>query len=63
MTIAFFFSLLIGAGVLVSGLSRRINVIQGFGIVGGHWSPILLIIIATTALICFLLFLGMGSTM
>jgi hypothetical protein len=63
MAIAFFFSFLIGVGVLISGLSRRINVIKGFGVVGGQWSPILLIIIATTVLLCFILFLSMGSMM
>jgi hypothetical protein len=61
MAIAFGFAFLIGAGFLISGLSRRINVIRGFAIIGGHWSPILFITIAITVLICFIMFMSMSS--
>lgn len=57
---SFVFSFVISAGLLISGMVRRVNVIFGFCVIE-KWSPILLITIAVTALLCFLFFTVMDK--
>ena len=52
-------SFIFGAGLMLSGLTRRVNVLHGFSIFS-HWTPVLFIPIAVTLLTCFTL-IAIGS--
>ena len=55
----FILSFMFGSGLLLSGLTRRVNVLHGFSVFN-HWTPVLLIPVAVTLLTCFIL-IAIGS--
>lgn len=57
MLTAFLFSFTFASGLMISGLSRRMNVVHGFSVFS-QFSPILFITIGVTTVLCFLFFLA-----
>jgi len=57
MFTAFLFSFTFAAGLMIAGVSRRMNVIHGFSVFS-QFTPILFITIAVTFVLCFIFFLA-----
>ena len=62
MFTAFIFSFTFSSGLMISGLSRRMNVVHGFSVFS-QWSPVLLVTILTTFILCFIFFLAASKTL
>ena len=61
MITAFLFSFTFAAGLMVAGVSRRMNVIHGFSVFS-QWSPVLFITFAVSMILCIIFFLAVSST-
>jgi hypothetical protein len=61
MITAFLFSFTFAAGLMVAGVSRRMNVIHGFSVFS-QWSPVLFITFAVSMILCIVFFLAVSST-
>lgn len=61
MITAFLFSFTFAAGLMVAGVSRRMNVIHGFSVFS-QWSPVLFITFAVSMILCVVFFLAVSST-
>jgi hypothetical protein len=57
MLTAFLFSFTFASGLMISGLSRRMNIVHGFSVFS-QFTPILFITIGVTFLLCFIFFLA-----
>jgi uncharacterized membrane protein YedE/YeeE len=57
MLTAFFFAFTFSAGLMVSGITRRMNIVHGFSVFT-QFTPILFITIGATFLLCFIFFLA-----
>jgi hypothetical protein len=61
MLTAFLFSFTFAAGLLIAGVSRRMNVVHGFSVFS-QWTPVLLITFGVAIVLSFLFFLAVSST-
>lgn len=57
MLTAFLFSFTFASGLMVAGVTRRMNVVHGFSVFS-QFTPILFITIGVTFLLCFIFFLA-----
>lgn len=57
MLTAFVFSFTFASGLMISGLSRRMNIVHGFSVFS-QWTPVLFITIGVTFLLCCIFFLA-----
>lgn len=61
MITAFVFSFTFASGIMIAGLSRRMNVIHGFSVFS-QWTPIIFITFGVGMLLSIIFFLAVSST-
>ncbi len=57
MITAFLFSFTFASGLMISGLTGRMNVVHGFSVFS-QFSPVVFVTIGTTFLLCLIFFLA-----
>jgi hypothetical protein len=62
MFTAFIFGFTFASGLMISGVSRRMNVVHGFSVFS-QWSPVLFTTILTTLILCFIFFLAASRSL
>jgi len=62
MITAFLFSFTFASGLMISGLSRRMNVVHGLSVFS-QFTPVLFVTVGVTFLLCFIFFLAATKTL